>query len=54
MRLPWPLDQGWHVSADELIQIDNNGLQTYDTRRMVIDFDPNARRRIGLIELLDI
>lgn len=49
-----PLDQGWHVSTDKLIQIDNNGLQTYDTRRMVIDFDPNARWRIGLIELLDI
>ena len=49
-----PLDQGWHVSADELIRIDSNGLQTYDTRRMVIDFDPNARWRIGLIELLDI
>ena len=49
-----PLDQGWHVSADELIRIDSNGLQTYDTRRMVIDFSPNARWSIGLIELLDV
>ena len=49
-----PLDHGWHVSADELIRIDSNGLHTYDTRRMVIDFDPNARWRIGLIELLDV
>lgn len=49
-----PIDQGWHVSAAELIQIDSKDLQTYDTRRMVIDFHPNARRRIGLIELLDV
>ena len=49
-----PIDQGWHVSAAELIQIYSNGLQTYDTRRMVIDFHPDARWRIGLIELLDV
>ncbi len=35
-----PIDQGWHVSAAELIQIDSKDLQTYDTRRMVIDFIP--------------
>ena len=49
-----PLDQGWHMSADDLIRIHSNGLQTYDTRRMVIDFHPKARWRIGLIELLDV
>ena len=49
-----PLDEGWHVSAAELIRIHSSGLQTYDTRRMVIDFCPNDRKRIGLVELLDI
>ena len=49
-----PLDEGWHVSAAELILIHSSGLQTYDTRRMVIDFHPSARWRIGLVELLDI
>ena len=49
-----PLDEGWHVSATELIRIHSSGLQTYDTRRLVIDFAPNSRRSIGLVELLDI
>ena len=49
-----PLDQGWHVSADELIQMYSNDHHTYDTMRMIIDFDPDARWRIGLVELLEI
>jgi len=49
-----PTNQGWHVSADELIAIHTRDAHDYRTRRLVIDFHPSATRRIGLIELLDI
>lgn len=49
-----PTDQGWHISADELIRLHSDGQESYGTRRLIIDFDPKAKRRIGLIELLDI
>ena len=49
-----PVDQGWHVSADELIRTYSRDQQTSDTRRLVIDFHPRSRWRIGLIELLDV
>jgi len=49
-----PINQGWHVSADELIRLHYNGEHSYETRRLMIDFDPYAKRRIGIIELLDI
>ena len=49
-----PTDQGWHVSADDLIRKYSNGNESYETGRLLIDFDPNSKWRIGLIELLDI
>ncbi|MEW6291512.1 MAG: hypothetical protein AB1545_16875 [Thermodesulfobacteriota bacterium] len=49
-----PLDTGWHVTADELIRLHTGNVNSYSDRRLVIDFDPNATWRIGLIELLDI
>ena len=49
-----PLDTGWHVSEEELIQIHSAGTHDSATRRLVIDFHPNATWRIGLVELLDI
>ena len=49
-----PTDQGWEVSADELVRLATNGSHTTATRRLIIDFDPKAKRRIGLIELLHI
>ncbi|MGD0267383.1 MAG: hypothetical protein ABSD47_20930 [Candidatus Methylomirabilota bacterium] len=49
-----PTDQGWHVSADELIALHTNGKESYKTRRLVIDFDPRATWRIGLVELLHV
>ena len=49
-----PTDQGWHVSADDLIKRYSNGSDSYETGRFLIDFDPNSKWRIGIIELLDI
>jgi hypothetical protein len=49
-----PMNEGWHVSADELIALHTNGTENYQTRRLIIDFHPSSVRRIGLIELLDI
>ena len=49
-----PLDTGWHVSRDALIRIHSDGDHDSTLRRLVIDFDPRATRRIGLIELLDV
>lgn len=49
-----PTDAGWHVTADELIRLQTGNVNSYADRRLVIDFDPKATWRIGLIELLDI
>ena len=49
-----PTDQGWHVSTDDLIKAHTNGKESYDTRRLLIDFAPQDKKVIGIIELLDI
>ena len=49
-----PTDQGWHVSADELIKKYSNEKDSHSTAALVIDFDPSSKWRIGIIELLDI
>jgi hypothetical protein len=49
-----PFDSGWKAGADELIQIWSEGAQTYDTTRLLIDFHPSSRDRIGIIELLEV
>ena len=49
-----PTEQGWHVSANDLIKIHTKDKESYKTRRLLIDFHPNAKWRIGIIELLDI
>lgn len=49
-----PLDEGWHVAADELVNLYSDGSHTLETRRLVIDFHPKALRRIGLVEIVDI
>ena len=46
-----PLDEGWHVSATELIEI--NGDDPAQVM-LVIDWNPSSKTRIGLAELLDI
>ena len=49
-----PTDQGWHISADDLIKVHTEGKESYKTRGLLVDFDPKSKRRIGIIELLDI
>jgi hypothetical protein len=49
-----PIDTGWHVTADELIRLHSGGAHRHEDRRLIIDFDPNATWRIGLVELLEI
>ena len=49
-----PVDTGWRTTSDELIQILTDQVHSYANRRLIIDFDPNATWRIGLIELLDV
>jgi hypothetical protein len=49
-----PTDQGWHITADDLIRLYSGGTATHDTGALIIDFDPTSKWRIGLVELLDI
>lgn len=49
-----PTDQGWHMTADDLIRRHTDGKGSIQTIALLIDFHPNARNRIGIIELMDI
>ena len=49
-----PINQGWHMSADDLISEYTSGKGNIQTNALLIDFDPNARNRIAIIELMDI
>ena len=49
-----PTDQGWHVTANDLIKQHSNGKDSHSSAAMLVDFDPNSKWRIGIIELLDV
>jgi hypothetical protein len=49
-----PTDQGWHMTADDLIKEYTEGKGNSESHSLLIDFHPNSRNRIGIIELLDI
>lgn len=49
-----PVDQGWHISADDLIRQYSNHKDSHSSAALIIDFDPGSKQRIGVIELLDI
>ena len=49
-----PTNKGWHISADELIREYTKDKGSIQTNALLIDFHPNARNRIGIIELMDI
>lgn len=49
-----PMNEGWHISAPELVGLQTDALHSYETRRLIIDFHPSAVNRICFIELLDI
>lgn len=49
-----PVGRGWHISRDDLNANFEPANKTEWPYRFLIDFDPDAKRRIGLVELLDI
>lgn len=49
-----PLDKGWHVTRDDLLNLYFDNRARPDGARLVIDFHPSATGRIGLIEPQDI
>lgn len=49
-----PVNTGWNVSADELIQILTDGKESYNTLRLIIDYYPSNMERIPLIEVLEV
>lgn len=45
-----PVECGWSVTADDLLQ--EHGKEfNHDSHALVIDFDPNSKNRIGLVEI---
>lgn len=49
-----PTNQGWHMSEDDLIKEYTQDKGNIQTNALLIDFHPNARIRLGIIELMDI
>ncbi len=49
-----PIDEGWKASADDLIRILTDGSESFETLRMFVDFHPRSRKRVGIIEILDV
>ena len=45
-----PTECGWSVTADDLLKEHGEGFSSGDYA-LVIDFDPNSRKRIGLVEI---
>ncbi len=46
-----PLDRGWHVSARELVEINDDDPARY---LLVVDWNPSSETYIGLAQLLDV
>jgi len=49
-----PINRGWEVSADELIRIYSAKTHTYETRRLLTDWNPSSKKEIGLVEVLHV
>lgn len=49
-----PLNKGWHVTADDLIQIHTNEQHNSQKMMLVIDFKPKSKNEIGLVQILDV
>ena len=45
-----PVECGWSVTADDLLKEHGEGLSSGD-HALVIDFDPNSQKSIGLVEI---
>jgi hypothetical protein len=53
-KLGEPLNKGWRVTRDELIQLHFSPHPPRDDVRLIIDFHPTATGKIGLIEPTEI
>lgn len=49
-----PINEGWHVSVNELVLIHSDEQHDISSRLLAIDWNPNSRKEIGLIEILDV
>ena len=49
-----PINEGWHVSANELILIHSEEQHDISSRLLAIDWNPKSRKEIGLVEILDV
>ena len=51
-----PLDQGWHITRNDIATILTEGNGNHNSHRLIIDFYPNPKSKqdIALIEVLDI
>jgi hypothetical protein len=48
------VNEPWHTTANELIQLHTSGTHTSLTRRLIIDFQERKKELIDLVELLDV
>ena len=49
-----PINDGWHVSDNELVLIHSDGQHDNSSRLLAIDWNPHSKKEIGLVELLDV
>lgn len=49
-----PIEQGWHIKADDLIKKTTNDTGNYSSHRIIVDLAPRNKNEIFLLELLDI
>lgn len=49
-----PLDQGWHINLDEIIEEITKGKGNKNTHSLIIHLQPYSKEEINLLEILDI
>lgn len=53
-KLGKPINQGWHITSVDLVEQWSGQKESYEHTRLIIDYNPSAKWRIGLAEALDI
>ena len=53
-KLNKPVNKGWSVSEEDLIKLQCGNQHSCESRRLLVDFDPKSKSRIGIFELLNI
>lgn len=49
-----PINEGWHVSANELVLIHSEEQHDISSRLLAIHWNPKSKKEIGLVEILDV